>query len=50
MATNLELDNLYHKIHSAVKQIRGQKTVLILIAYIKKSLKLLIWRQLAKSS
>ena len=50
MATKLELSHLDHKIYSAIKQIRGQKTMQILIAYIKKSLKLLTLSQLAKSS
>ena len=51
MATKLELNHLDHKIYSPIKQIRGQKkNVQMLIAYIRKSLKLLTLRQLAKSS
>ena len=50
MATKLELNHLDHKIYLVIKQIRGQKIVQILIAYRKKSLKLLTLRQSARSS
>ena len=50
MATKLELNNLDHKIYSAIKKLEDKKTMQILIAYIKKLLKLLTLRQLAKSS